>query len=372
MGKRTERNLSIEVLRILAMLGIILLHAQTKTGWLNQFEVGKPGWVVSWGIHAVCMTSVNLYVLISGYFLSQSKVSFKKVFVLWASAFTWGLIVAVIDWVNNGFWITPDYLIGLIFPISTRKYWFLTVYVALYLLAPFINRLIDVLSQKQHQSIIAVSIVLFSILPSVLPYGGEDGIVGVNGIGGTNLVWFVVLYIIAAYIRKYGRQKTGVTIVKYPAVSAVAIAGMLLFQWLMKCLDDRIGFGGSYGTWFYNYASILSLAASLGFFNLALSVRIRETAWKKKLIFFLAQGTFGIYLFHEAPRMRFILWSFVEQMNQLYLSQMTYPIKLLVISAAIFICGCIAEHCRAYIFRWMISNRLVEKVSSSIDKFLYQ
>lgn len=106
--------------------------------------------------------------------------SFKKVFVLWASAFTWGLIVAVIDWVNNGFWITPDYLIGLIFPISTRKYWFLTVYVALYLLAPFINRLIDVLSQKQHQSLIAVSIVLFSILPSVLPYGGEDGIVGVN------------------------------------------------------------------------------------------------------------------------------------------------------------------------------------------------
>ena len=87
MGKRTERNLSIEVLRILAMLGIILLHAQTKTGWLNQFEVGKPGWVVSWGIHAVCMTSVNLYVLISGYFLSQSKVSFKKSICLMGKCF---------------------------------------------------------------------------------------------------------------------------------------------------------------------------------------------------------------------------------------------------------------------------------------------
>ena len=104
----------------------------------------------------------------------------------------------MIDWANNGFWITPDYLVGLIFPISTRKYWFLTVYIALYLLAPFINKLINALSQRQHHSLIVLSIVLFSIMPSVIPYGGEDGIVGVNGIGGTILVWFVVLYIIAA------------------------------------------------------------------------------------------------------------------------------------------------------------------------------
>lgn len=372
MGKRTERILSIEVLRILAMLGIILLHVQTKTGWLNQFEVGKPGWVVSWGIHAVCMTSVNLYVLISGYFLSKSKVSFKKVFYLWVSAFTWGVIIAVIDWVINGFWITPDYFVGLILPISTRKYWFLTVYAALYLLSPFINRLIDALSQKQYQSLIVVSIVLFSISPSLIPYGGEDGIVGVNGIGGTNLIWFIVLYIIAAYIRKYGRLKKGVDVVKYPVVSAIAISGMLFFQWSMKCLDERLGLGGSYGTWLYNYASILSLIASLGFFYLALSVKIRETEWVKKIIVFLGQGTFGIYLFHEAPRMRLILWPFVRQMSQLYLSQMAYPIKLLIISISIFLCGCIVEHCRNYLFKWMISNRLIDKVSSIVDKFIYQ
>lgn len=371
MVKRSERNLSIEVLRILAMMGIILIHVQTKTGWLNQFEVGKPGWGVSWGIHAVCMTSVNLYVLISGYFLSRSKVSFKKVLVLWTSAFTWGLVVAVIDWANNGFWITPDYLVGLIFPISTRKYWFLTVYIALYLLAPFINKLINALSQRQHHSLIVLSIVLFSIMPSVIPYGGEDGIVGVNGIGGTNLVWFVVLYIIAAYIRKYSQQKTGVAIVKYPAVSAIAIACILVFQWVTKCLDERVGFGGSYGTWFYNYSSILSLIASLGFFKLVLSTRMNETPWKKKVIFFLAQGTLGIYLFHEAPRMRLMLWPFVEQMNQLYLSRIAYPVKILVISSAIFIFGCVAEHCRIYVFRWMVSNRLVVMISSRIDNYLY-
>ena len=38
-----------------------------------------------------------------------------------------------------------------------------------------------------YRGLILILIVIYSALPTFIPYGGEDGIVGVNGVGGTNI-----------------------------------------------------------------------------------------------------------------------------------------------------------------------------------------
>ena len=136
MEIKRERNYSIELLRVIAMIGIVLLHTQMKTGWLQQRSVGHVGWLGSWGIHACCMVSVNLYVLITGYFMPGSTRSTGKVFSLWKSAVVWGVLILGLALFLDAGAISPKDLIRAFLPISTRQYWFLTVYVALYLLSP--------------------------------------------------------------------------------------------------------------------------------------------------------------------------------------------------------------------------------------------
>ena len=104
MSNTKPRQLNMEILRIVAMLMIITLHYLDKGGVLKEFTL-KMGLnrELAWIIEALCMGSVNIYVLISGYFLSKSEFKFKKVILLWAQilCYSW-IITAVFAIVTKG------------------------------------------------------------------------------------------------------------------------------------------------------------------------------------------------------------------------------------------------------------------------------
>lgn len=57
MTEKRARNYSIEILRVLAMIGIVILHTQTKTGWIKEQKIGTISWLVSGefsGMYAIC------------------------------------------------------------------------------------------------------------------------------------------------------------------------------------------------------------------------------------------------------------------------------------------------------------------------------
>lgn len=347
MSDNKARYYSIDILRIIAMLGIVILHTQSKTGWLKGQKMGTVSWLESWGIQAVCMLAVNIYMLISGYFLPGTRRTTKKIFNLWGIAFFWSFFSILLEMVLTKKEIAITVLANTILPISTRQYWFLTVYVALYLISPFLDNFSRGLSRKQHKSVIIVLVILFSVLPTFIPYGGEDGVVGVNGIGGTNIAWFCVLYLISGYLKNYvSINELKKNRKRYCLVFTISVAIMLIFQLFMELLQERAGFGGSYGTWFFNYASIFNLSASIAVFALFLSFDFVGNNNLKQFISFLSGSTFGIYLIHENPQIRPILWGGVEQLNEAYLTNLYYPVKVLLVCSTIFVICCLMEQLR--------------------------
>lgn len=371
MEIKRERNYSIELLRVIAMIGIVLLHTQMKTGWLQQHSVGHVGWLGSWGIHACCMVSVNLYVLITGYFMPGSTRSTGKVFSLWKSAVVWGVLILGLALFLDAGAISPKDLIRAFLPISTRQYWFLTVYVALYLLSPYLDQLLGGLTKKQYQGLLSILICLFSLFPSLVPWGGEDGVYGINGLGGTNIAWFCVLYAVAGYLRRFAQiEKLRRYRIWSLAIYVVSILGMLAFQFCMELVQNRIGSGGSYGTWFLNYSSILNLTATLGLFVFFLTMELRLTDKTKKTLMFFSQGAFGVYLIHENPKMRPILWGFVQKIDEQYLAGVNYTCKILLVAGGIFVVFCFLENCRKKISGHFLHSRVVA-LAKKTDSFLY-
>ena len=79
MGK-PGRQANFELLRIIAMFMVVILHWNTNSGLL--LDVGSPvtgAGVWSLVTESVCIVAVNVYVLISGYFLSSCTFSFRRV-----------------------------------------------------------------------------------------------------------------------------------------------------------------------------------------------------------------------------------------------------------------------------------------------------
>ena len=228
MAERAKRHSNIELLRIAAAAGVVILHynnpgigggfAAVKDGSLNQF--------VMVSFEAVFICAVNLFVLITGYFLrNTSRRDLLKPVKLLTMYAAFELAACLINELPKGGPIS----LSTFFSYFTPSYWFVFVYVALYLISPFINMMWDHLSRSGKITLLVLSIVLFSVYPTIWEtvtflsgtriwgedkisfYGISQGVspLGLFGSGaGYTIVNFVLLYLIGCYLRD--REDDGV------------------------------------------------------------------------------------------------------------------------------------------------------------------
>ena len=82
--KGKARQANIELLRIIAMIMVVALHYLVKGGaavsLADNFAAIN---IVLWLIKAICIVAVNVYVLISGYFLLEAKWKISRLVNLW-------------------------------------------------------------------------------------------------------------------------------------------------------------------------------------------------------------------------------------------------------------------------------------------------
>ena len=130
MGK-PGRQANFELLRIIAMFMVVILHWNTNSGLL--LDVGSPvtgAGVWSLVTESVCIVAVNVYVLISGYFLSSCTFSFRRVArVLVQTLFYTVLIPPVLALVGVLSWsevLNPYHIWNSIFPVQSGHYWFVS------------------------------------------------------------------------------------------------------------------------------------------------------------------------------------------------------------------------------------------------------
>ena len=136
---------------------------------------------------------INCFVLITGYFMCKSKFSFIKLLKLYTQIIFYTLIIYSIFCITGHEHFQLLKMFSLLFPIHGITDSFVGCFLVFYLLIPFINILINNLNKKQHLIIISILLVFYSILPSIPKFY----------ITFNYVEWFVVIYLIASYIRNY-------------------------------------------------------------------------------------------------------------------------------------------------------------------------
>ena len=188
--KAHQRQANLDLLRIVSMLLIIFLHSIDHTGVLECAPAaGKMANLYIRFAYMLSQVCVNIYVMLSGYFLVNSRFRVQKLAALWLETVFYAFTIKL------GFMLTgkaPFSVVSLascLFPFFTGRYWFITIYVGLYALSPFLNNAIRAMDRKQHLMLNITLMLLFSAWNSVHP-----SFAGMNSGGGWGLAWFVVLY----------------------------------------------------------------------------------------------------------------------------------------------------------------------------------
>ena len=288
--KSTEkRNIPLEWLRILSMLMIILLHSIDHSGVLENLTPGTALYYWEEFLYAMVQVCVNCFVLISGYFLVTSKFRPGKLITLWVEVVFYGFFIKLLVMIGEGTAFSLLSLLSCFLPVLTGRYWFVTIYFGLYLAAPFLNIGIRAMTKRQHQTLLALLFVLFSVMVSIWP-----GFAGMNSGGGWGLAWFVVLYLFAAYLRLHYEPtgKSGRFILIFFACPVIMTGVLWVSQQLgigtMKKIADN----------WWQYDSVFAFAAALALMLAFLNRKGTKNRRISRAAVRLSSATFGVYLIH--------------------------------------------------------------------------
>ena len=169
-----ERNIGIDLLRIIAMYMIVILHVLGQGGILSNSKKFSSSFYLGWLLETFAFCSVNIFVLISGYVMINSKVNQYKIILLWLNVFYYSTIITLmfkyIPYFSKLYQVTTHYLIiSIFFPTISRIYWYFSAYFGMYFFIPYLNKLIHSLNQKEMKNLCLTIIILFTILDFLAP-----------------------------------------------------------------------------------------------------------------------------------------------------------------------------------------------------------
>jgi hypothetical protein len=348
---KPRRQLNYELLRIIAMLMIVCLHYLSKGGILgspSSNDLTATGYT-AWLIEAFCLVAVNVYVLISGYFGAEAYRKetdnvLKRPFKIWKQVLFYSVVIGIIALITGIQQFDLYQIIGYIFPIVTEHYWFATSYIFLCLIMPFLNRGVETLASKQLGYIIGAMLLFSSIaktfIPMHLPWD----------FSGYDVLWFTVLYLTGAYIRKYGAGfiSKGVRAVGMYLISVLVIFISFVVIRLIYLKTGKLEDFISYG---YSYNYLFCYTGAVGLFVAFGKLKTNGLEKCRKIIELLSGATFGVYLIHEHINVRYLwaTWFGAYKVAAL-------PVPLFIISMfgtviAVYLCCSLIEILRAKIFK---------------------
>lgn len=305
---KKTRQANLELLRIIAMLMVVTAHLVNHGSMITMAQPGSLSYYIVWTLFGVSFVCINIYLLISSYFLVDTKFSTWKLAKMAGQVFFYAFGITLLFWIFFGVEHELKYMVYSILPISSDFYWFISMYVGMYVLAPLMNRFIRCLTKRQLECAMFLCFLLVSVWPNVIYFSSA-----LNTAGGVSIAWFLTVYLFGAYIRLYyvpdGRFARRLL---YGVLAALLIPlSRFVIELLLKTPLGKIGmledlmWGYSL---FFTYSSILVTAASVLLFLAFLNLEIKPGRGAK-CITTVAGAAFGVYLIHDHYYIRETLWS---------------------------------------------------------------
>ncbi len=311
-----KRDSGVELLRIMAIMMVICIHAFNNGNYFEEaVNVGGVVKQFSTGIRIFIRPAVNIFVIITGYFMVKMKFDLKKAYkrvlriylvllfysiVLYVLTFLLGPKYYTIDGVTDSKLIM---VLKMLMPVSAQTWYFLSHYIMLCLLAPFVNIILQNIKKEDYHVLLIVTTFLMSIWFMLSDIKLLDEVVRVKFFAGIqegkSVFSFLYIYIIGGYIRLHTprREKPNPKYLVY-AFGCVLVNGLLT-----TVLEDTLELQDMILK-YTNPIVILMTVWLLMFF--------KDLHFYSKIVNALASTTIGVYAIHEFKYVREALWNMFD------------------------------------------------------------
>ena len=284
-----DRKSNIELLRIFAIFIIILHHFAYHNELFALENSNKYLGIILFSLGKI---GVNIFVIITGYFMINKKISLYKIVKLWLQVWFYSVGIASIFLIFKQIKI-KEY-IRFFFPITYNKYWFFSSYILMYISIPLINKIFTKLEQNRYKKILIVSTLILVVWFSIMY---QSAVFSINDILACVLL-FSYLYIIGGYIRRFGIKR--IDNYSFGNILLFTIFLFVFFEIVLivgEELSKSINFFKPFLMYYNRQNSIFVILLSILIFYLFKTMKCKDNT----LINRISKTTFGIYLIQSHP-----------------------------------------------------------------------
>ena len=342
-----SRNSSIELLRIFCMIFIILHHYVVH----GEFDIEKLNFnvsvlqIISMGGKFAC----NIFILITGYFMITSKVNYKKIILLIGEMLFYSILFMIIGIAVGITKFNIKDFTKAIFPIFWGN-WFVIFYIMLYIMIPYINKLIEQLDKITFKKLLLILFIILSIVPTCTAEAWSF----------SNIDIFIFMYMLGAYIRLYYDKKLSI---KTKIICIISIIILFLSPIFIDCIGEILHTNKllNKATYFLAQNSFLCIVASISMFLIFKNIEL-----KSNFINYISSSVLGVYLISDNRTISYWLWNGLSP-NANYLHSKFLIIHIIVKVFLIFVICTAIDKTRIILFEKHFKNiidQIFEKIKS--------
>ena len=304
--RKKIRDSNIESFRIFLILIIIAHHYVVNSGITAQFDYtkisGNQWFLELWGWGG--KTGINCFLLITGYFMCKQQFTWKKFLKLYLEVKFYKILIFAIFCISGYEAFTAIGLFKNVFSVAYEiGHGFIATFVGLFLLIPFINKLILSLDKKQHLLLIVLLTTIYTIFGTFFGNSFHE-----------NVGWFATVYIIGSFLRLYPFK-----LFSNQRLLAILSIACFLLAWSSIIAISFLHSKGISGVSIYYFVNdshrILAIVCAVVFFLFFSSINLGQN----RIINTIASTTLGVLLIHaHSGTMRQWLWNDVLHVSDYF------------------------------------------------------
>lgn len=333
---KSKRKSNFELLRIISMFLIVVSHVT----WEGNFSFSDKSRIFgNASIQSLWMfgqIGVISFTLISAYFLSKKKnINKKSILKITNITWFWSWITLVVFCLFFSKYVNLSSIIKSIFPIFFGTYWYITAYLVLYIISPYLNIVIEKLEKREFQFFLLIILVSLSVIPTISRVSALN-----SPSNGATIFSLIIVYFIGGYIRKYSDDFSLKNVKLYLWVLIFCIIAIFILQIGLNIAYKAgifdITIRDKYGV-FMRTNSPLEIGAGTALFLIFKNIKLNYS----KIINYVANSMLSVYIIHTNPLIMKIIWGKIFEVrmfeNSAYIVLIEVLIAIIVFSMCVVI-----------------------------------
>ncbi len=283
--EKGKRDLKLDYIRIFSLFCVISVHFFLNSGYYQE-KMNGIAMIIMTTVRSFFIICVPMFIVLTGYLMNRKELSksyykgIKRTLIIY-------FMCSVVYHIFIHFYYLEgvsfkSFIKDLLWYQGTKYSWYIEMYIGLFLIAPFLNIIINNFKSKKDFKILLITLMFLTGIPNFF-----NSLFFKVFPSWWSIIYPIFYYFLGAYLYKYKEN--------------ISKFKLFFFLVILVIFDGFLNYFISYNNIFSwsplnDYGSLIVMVKTYLVFSLLLQMKVKYTSKKEKVLKKISNSCLGAYL----------------------------------------------------------------------------